>query len=487
MIDSRFEYISNLQYEVHCLRTRLEAFTTGEKYLRMRAEFKSCFTAQNAIIRKLKAELADARMQQAAVRRNLLEVAEDLEREHARQLRKKDREIEELRQRASKAEQQRDEAKAVLREKMSELYEVKTQLEDVKGKNQKLISQINRDYENSSIPSSSKLNRKKITNNREKTGRKPGAQPGHKGHPRKKLTPTSKTHIPPPPEYLDITQYRPTGKIITKQMINLQLRVIVEEFDTPEFRNVKTGQRVHAEFPAGMINDLTYGGSVKSFVFLLNNHCNSSVDKTRELLLELTGGQLQISNGMINGLSREFSDKTQPQQKEIIANLLLSPVMNVDFANARACGNNSNVGVCAAPGNAMYFAREHKGHKGVAGSPAEDYQNILVHDHDKTFYNYGSDHQECAAHVLRYLKNSMENEPDRQWNKRMRGLLQEAIHLRNSTRPGADPDPVEVEKIEASYGTDTTCTVGWISICIIICCFCTIPSFRQPTASANGF
>jgi hypothetical protein len=107
------------------------------------------------------------------------------------------------------------------------------------------------------------------------------------------------------------------------------------------------------------------------------------------------------------------------------------------------------VGVCAAPGNVLYFAREHKGHEGVKGTPVEDYQGILCHDHDRTFYAYGSDHQECAAHVLRYLKNSMENEPDRQWNKRMRELLQAAIHLRNSSGTGLQP--AEAEKIEKRY------------------------------------
>ena len=39
------------------------------------------------------------------------------------------------------------------------------------------------------IPSSKCINRKKITNNREKTGRKPGAQPGHPHHPRKPMKP----------------------------------------------------------------------------------------------------------------------------------------------------------------------------------------------------------------------------------------------------------------------------------------------------------
>ena len=41
-----------------------------------------------------------------------------------------------------------------------------------------------------------------------------------------------------------------------------------------------------------------------------------------------------------------------------------------------------------------------------------DYQGILVHDYDVTFYNYGADYQECFAHVLRYLKDSIDNKPE---------------------------------------------------------------------------
>lgn len=43
-----------------------------------------------------------------------------------------------------------------------------------------------------------------------------------------------------------------------------------------------------------------------------------------------------------------------------------------------------------------------------------DYQGILVHDYDVTFYNYGVDYQECFAHVLRYLKDSIDNKPDQE-------------------------------------------------------------------------
>ena len=81
----------------------------------------------------------------------------------------------------------------------------------------------------------------------------------------------------------------------------------------------------------------------------------------------------------------------------------------------------------------------------------EDYQGIFVHDHDRTFYHYGTDHQECLAHVLRYLKDSIENEPDRRWNKEMRSLIQEIIHFRNGYQSTEEMDPLKFSGFEERY------------------------------------
>ena len=451
MIDSSFEITTSLQYRVKALSSQVKAFESGEKYTKMQAAFKSQLLERDRKIKALKAELSAAHSETVTVRKNWSEIFDDLEREHRKELAKKDLELRAMEERALRAEGQRDGAldkAAVLRR---ELYQARTGLMEEQGKNQKLKAQMNRDHENSSIPSSMKPNRKKISNNREKTGRKPGGQPGHKGHGRKRHVPSNVIEIPAPEEYADNPDYRLTGKIITKQMVNIRMDLIVDEYHAPEFGHVRTGVRVHADFPDAVQNDVNYGGSIKAAAYLLNNHCNVSMDKTREMLSELTGGRLQISKGMINGLGREFSAKTEAGQKAAFCDLLLSPVMNTDFGTARLNGKNIQVNVCATPDKVIYSARPQKGHEGVKGTPAEDYQGILVHDHDKTFYNYGSGHQECLSHVLRYLKDSMENEPGLKWNGQMRDLVREAIHYRNGLDPGADTDPAEVEKFKGRY------------------------------------
>ena len=449
MYYGRFEYITDLQYKVQSLTARVRAFESGEKYKAIKAEARTQLSEKDREIKNLKIELGDANCKTATVRNNYQQVIEDMEVEHKKELAKKDRRIKALEEQVFRLGGMLDAERDRATEKNRELYQVKVELEEERGKNLKLNAQINRDYENSSLPSSMKPNHKKITNNREKTDRKPGGQPGHEGHVRKKQIPTNRINIPAPKEYADNPDYRLTGKTITKQMVGIRVDLVVTEYSTPEFRHVKTRQRVHADFPDGVVNDVNYDGSIKAFMFLLNNRCNVSIANVSDFLSELTGGKLKISTGMINGLSKEFSKKSEMEQKKAFADILLSPVMCTDFTYARVGGQKKNVMVCAAPSVVIYFSRDHKGHKGVNGTPVKDYQGTLVHDHDKTFYKYGSAHQECLEHTLRYLKDSMDNEPGLEWNKQMRELIREMIHFKNCLDIDDDrnPDQIDPERV----------------------------------------
>jgi hypothetical protein len=450
MSNRGYEWLTNLQYKVKILTSRINAFESGEKYTDMKAAFNAQLAEKDREIRKLKDELADANARNVTMRENWWQVFDDIENAHDKALKEKDREIIRMEQRALNAERQRDDAKDQLLDKTRELYNALTELEDEKGKNSKLKAQINRDHENSSKPSSANPNSKKITNNREESGRSPGGQVGHIHHPRKWHTPTLSINIPAPSEYANSPDYKPTGKTITKQVVDIQLNLVVTEYSTPEYRNVHTGVRVSAEFPGDLVLDVTYGGSVKALAFLLNNHCNVSIGKVSEIISELTGGELNLSTGMICGLSRQFSQKTEKDQKKAFADMLLEPVMNVDFTTVRVNGKNMNVLVCATPANVIYFAKEHKGHKGIKDTPIENYQNILVHDHDVTFFNYGGNHQECNDHPLRYLRGSAENEPNLKWHLLMRALIQEMIHFRKHLDPKdkRNPDEIEPDKVK---------------------------------------
>ncbi|MFB0920660.1 MAG: DUF6444 domain-containing protein, partial [Oscillospiraceae bacterium] len=427
-----FEYVTNLQYKVKSLTSQVQSLESGEKYVSMRAEFERQLALKDQKIKKHKLEIAKARVETVTVRNNWLQVIDDLQMEHSKEMRNEKHIIKALEERALRAEKRVDELKDENLALKREGYAVKTELEEERAKNQKLVAQINRNHENSSIPSSGKPNRKPITNNREKSGKMPGGQLGHEGHGRKKQTPTKVIALPTPDEYANNPDYEPTGRIIRRQRVGLRVLTYTEEYIAVEFKNKKTGRWVHADFPAGVENDVNYDGSVKAFAFLLNNYCNVSMDKTREFLSDLTDGALQISKGMICGLGKEFSEKSKAEQSEAFLNLVAAPVLHVDFTSAKVNGKNVNVALCATPQEAAYFAREHKGHQGIKDTPAELNRNTLVHDHDRTFYSYGQMHQECLVHILRYLLDSIQNEKGLTWSTQMRELLREMLHYRNS-------------------------------------------------------
>ncbi len=259
--------------------------------------------------------------------------------------------------------------------------------------------------------------------------------------------------LPPPQEVLDDPDFKKTGKVITKQMVNLHVLLDVSEYSAEVYYNTKTGERCHAAFPEGYINDVNYGGVVKALAFILNNECCVSIDKTIKLISELTAGKLTISKEMVNGLAKEFSLKSENEKKELLDALMHKPVLHTDNTNARSNGNSRFVFVVAAPdGTAQYYYRKNKGHEGIKGTPVDLNQSaIFVHDHDTSFYSYGSGHQECLAHILRYCKDSMQNEPDRKWNKKMYELLKEMIHYRNGIDEAQGLDEKTVEEFEKRY------------------------------------
>ena len=452
-MNASFDIITSLQYQLKAANAELLAFRSGKKFIQMEAEHHKKTKHFETIIKGLKSELAKSHADIVSIRNQWFEIFEELQKEMEKERKEYEKKLKAMEQRALRAEKQRDEALDKVTWQRHKIYEVETALEEEKGKSLKLEALLHHNYENSSLPSSMSVKRKKITNSREKSGKKQGAQPGHKGYGRKKQTPTTEPILlPPPQEVLEDKNFKKTSKTIVKQNIGIRLVLDVTEYHANVYYNSKTGERVHAPFPDGVINDVNYDGSIKAFLFLLNNDCGVSIDKSRRFLSELTQGKLNISRGMINKLSKEFSKKTESIRKETFQKMLAAPVLHTDFTNARENGKSAQVIVCAAPdGEVLYFAREKKGHEGIRGTPVEDFFGILVHDHDKTFYHYGTDHQECLAHILRYLLDSIENEPERSWSREMRSFIQEMIHYRNSLKSGEPCDSGVVEDYEKRY------------------------------------
>ena len=451
--DEASDYIWLLKVRNKALENRLRSFENGHAYQLLLKYVNHVTLKKDAGVRAVNRGLASARNETVSSRNAWSQIFDDLDKEHKKEIKKLKSEIKQRDDRILQLEKQCDASKDKEAEWRRKYYELSERIEEVEGLNKKLTAQVNKDFQNSSIPSSKQgMGRKKIPNGREKTGRKRGGQPGHTGHRLTQCNPTESHHLPDPEKYTGNPEYYATGNIIKRQKIVLTMGVKVVEYTATEFRSRVTGSRVHAEFPAGYDTDISYDSTVKAFAFLLSNDGNMAAGKIREILRETSKGTLDISEAAINGLAKEFSLKSPDEKKKIIESVMGSPALNVDFTNANADGGSKQVLIIASPSTdaTLLIGRDNKGHKGITGTPTENYVGTIVHDHDTTFYSYGTGHQECMQHNIRYLTGSIENEPDRKRNKRMLEAIREFIHYWNGL-DGKDPDAEKVSAFKKLY------------------------------------
>jgi len=301
--------------------------------------------------------------------------------------------------------------------------------EELIGQLAKLKAQITKDNTNSSKPSSQLPNHKTPPNNREKTDRRPGGQPGHKGHRRKRLEPTEEIHHLPAPDFVvNNPDYYKTDEKITKQLIRVSLNLEVIQYEADVYRHHRTRKKVHAAFPEGVVNEVEYDASVCALIALLHSHGNMSCDKIIEVISELTDGRLCPSKGMIANLEKKFSFLSEEDRRKIFNRMLVYPHMHIDGTTVRVNGRNGQVLIQTSPAGTLLYHTGVKGDEAVKGTPAENYEGVSIHDGESTFYHYGKHHQGCLVHELRYLKGSMDNEPHLSWASMMRGFLQFMIH-----------------------------------------------------------
>lgn len=249
-----FERVTILEYRLKAVEAQLKAFRSGEKYVQMEREFQKALRKKDQRIREQDLELSRSHRETISVRNQWFAVFEDMEMEHARELQALRKEKEQLEQKLLKTEKQRDDALDKVTEQRRRIYALETE----------------------------------------------------------------PVLLPPPPEVLEDPDFKKTSKTIVKQLVNVRMVLDVAEYRADVYYNSQTGERIHAAFPDGIKDDVNYGGSVKAFLFLLNNDCCTSIDKSRKFLSDLTDGKLNISKGMINKLSRESAQKTEQEKRQSI-------------------------------------------------------------------------------------------------------------------------------------------------------------------------
>jgi hypothetical protein len=313
----------------------------------------------------------------------------------------------------------------------------------------KLKTALNKNPANSSLPPSLCPNKKTVYNSRIKSGKRPGGQPGHVGHRRRRITPDKTVEVALPVSCpvcggLLKALGEPKRRTLTEVVITTH----TTEYSSFDCVCTACDERLSAPFPNGVVNEANYGDSVRAVVTTLVDSCNISIEKALGFLWEASGHTLKISAGSAHNFLASFATKAKGELGEIAQRISESPVVGTDATYTSASGKRTYVYVTHADRDALYQASPSKGIAPLEASPLKGYSGTVVHDHDISCYSYGKRHAECNAHILRYLKGVCETEPKKRWAPEMLSLLCEA----NDAAKAAGAKGLDDEEVGGFFG-----------------------------------
>lgn len=319
----------------------------------------------------------------------------------------------------------KDEFKIERNQLKSEISSLKQTIKEKDKKIEKLTNEVDRlkkivnnNSDNSSNPPSTdiKPNKKDVSNNREKSGKKVGGQKGHKG------ASLSKQYVK---EKIENKEFKhevievgtKTDKYVSKFVLDIEVNVVAKEYRF--YRDENGKYNIPKEFQT----DVQYGSEIKTLCAILNTQGVVAINRLTDFVSSISHGKLNVSNGSIVNFTNELKEKCLPIINSIQEKILNSKLMYTDATSARC--NNKNVAVrnYSTKTYTLLKATNTKSMKDINKTGIlSQYEGNLMHDHETAIYNYGNKHAECNVHIGRYLKGNFENTKNN-WSKDMRHFL----------------------------------------------------------------
>lgn len=291
-----------------------------------------------------------------------------------------------------------------------------------------LEDQISKNSSNSSKPPSTDgfKRQNKTKSMRKKSGKKPGAQNGHKGSTLKMV---------------DIPDEIVTHELYECPVCNKSLKHIEpvttekrQVFDIPPTSvlvtehqaQVKQCPHCHykssASFPEGITNFTQYGTRIKAYASYLMNYQLLPFDRTAKLFNDLFNHK--ISPGTLAKFRKEAFDNLLPFEKNVKKLLLNSKVINVDETGMRLFKKNYWFHVTSNSFLTHYSYHCKRGRQAMdAIGILNKFKGTAVHDFFKPYLGYNNcKHAFCNAHHLREL-TFMHEQYNHKWAEKMIKLL----------------------------------------------------------------
>jgi transposase len=315
---------------------------------------------------------------------------------------------------------------ALLRELNAGLTErvrvLEEQLAAVLGKVAELEKVIGRNSSNSSKPPSSDAGSAKSTRSenanraaRRALGRKQGKQPGAPGFTLAQVADPDVVVVHRPVRCrgcdASLGDAAVTGET-RRQVFDVPDPAVVVTEHRVEKRRCGCGCETTAAFPPGVTAPAIYGPSVKAHAIYLMCAQHLPRERCAQALAELFG--LNVSTGTLDNWMREAADALVVFLAVVAAQLGAAPVVHADETSVRSGKGSLWVHVtCTALLTLLHVGRRDKAT--VEAGPLGDYTGTIVHDRLAMYFNYGTSHVLCNAHILRSLNELLTNARHRDW------------------------------------------------------------------------
>jgi transposase len=297
-----------------------------------------------------------------------------------------------------------------------------------------LKSRLNKNSSNSSKPPSTDGFKKVIKNNREKSDRKQGAQPGHKGT-TLEMTATPDVVIKNKAEGVcscgcNIAD-QPLIDMLRRQVVDLPAKLIEWIEYQIEVRRCRCGKNHYGEKADWA--SVQYGRRIKALAVYLNQRQHIPFDRLQELLQDVF--EISISDKVLIQANETCFQNLEETERWIKEALLASKVIHSDETGMRCENKLKWVHVCSTGRLTHYGFHDKRGMDAMNDiGILPVFRNTVVHDRFGSYSKYISFiHACCNSHLLRELKGQYE-ENHKEWAGRMIDLLLQAKRLKDENR-----------------------------------------------------
>ena len=339
--------------------------------------------------------------------------------------------------------------KASVEKQKEEIKALEQQVKELKG-------QLAKNSSNSSKPPGQdglKKPRRRFSL-RQRSGKRPGGQPGHKG--------TTLQHSSQPD--VIVTHAPTTCSQCGKDLADLPGTVVENRqiSDLPEAKITVTEHRLEMKvcpgchcascgaFPEGVNAYVQYGPRIQSLLNYFLQYHFISFERVCIIFEDIYG--VSLSQGTCANAGKTLYKNLENFETGLKTHLTAQKLLNYDETGIRCEGKQSRVHLATAQSAALFAISSKRGKAGIDVSGVlQRYRGTMVHNHWKPYFQYkDARHALCNAHHLRDLTYLAEQEKEA-WAGKMQKLLLRMLNLtQECSDVGAIPDKLKI-KLSKEY------------------------------------